>query len=98
MFSMRSACAIPVVEIFLKNYMLRVLRNRQACLSGGIPIAQALEISGHTIGSFVYRDILHEVAEKVRGGQLMSQALMEHEEYFPLLVGQMVAVGSQPEN
>ena len=85
---------IPVVgDLFKKLYVARFAESSSVLIRGGIPIAQALEISGHTIGSFVYRDILHEVAEKVRGGQLMSQALMEHEEYFPLLVGQMVAVG-----
>ena len=85
---------IPVIgNLFKKLYVARFAESASVLIRGGIPIAQALEISGHTIGSFVYRDILHEVAEKVRGGQLMSQALMEHEEYFPLLVGQMVAVG-----
>lgn len=85
---------IPVIgNLFKKLYVARFAESASVLIRGGIPIAQALEISGHTIGSIVYRDILHEVAEKVRGGQLMSQALMEHEEYFPLLVGQMVAVG-----
>jgi type IV pilus assembly protein PilC len=79
--------------MYKKLYISRFSESTAVLIRGGIPIAQALEISGHTIGSVVYRDVLHEVAESVRGGQLMSQALAEHENYFPPLVSQMVAVG-----
>ncbi len=85
---------VPVVgELYKKLYVARFAESAAVLIRGGIPIAQALEISGHTIGSIIYRDALHEVAESVRGGQLMSQALAEHENYFPPLVSQMVAVG-----
>jgi type IV pilus assembly protein PilC len=62
-------------------------------IKGGIPIAQAIETSGHTVGSLLYRDALHGVAEKIRGGELLSRALEAEEKYFPPLVSQMVAVG-----
>ena len=85
---------IPVVgDLYKKLYVARFAESTSVLIRGGIPIAQALEISGHTIGSIIYRDILHEVAEAVRGGQLMSQALADHEEYFPIIVSQMVSVG-----
>lgn len=85
---------LPVVgDLYRKLYIARFAESAGVLIRGGIPIAQALEISGHTIGSVIYRDVLHEVSEAVRGGQLMSQALAEHENYFPLLVSQMVAVG-----
>lgn len=85
---------LPVIGgLYKKLYVARFAESAGVLIRGGIPIAQALEISGHTIGSIIYRDILHEVAEAVRAGQLMSQALAEHEEYFPALVNQMVAVG-----
>ena len=62
---------IPVVgDLFKKLYVARFAESSSVLIRGGIPIAQALEISGHTIGSFVYRDILHEVAEKVRAASL----------------------------
>lgn len=80
-------------DLYKKLYVARFAEAARVLIRGGIPIAQALEISGHTIGSIIYRDALHEVAESVRSGQLMSQALAEHENYFPPLVSQMVAVG-----
>lgn len=85
---------LPVIgDLYKKLYVARFAEAARVLIRGGIPIAQSLEISGHTIGSIIYRDILHEVAESVRGGQLMSQALGEHEEFFPPLVYQMVAIG-----
>lgn len=84
----------PVIgSLYKKLYVARFAESCAVLIRGGIPISQALEISGHTIGSIVYRDALHQVAEAVRGGQLMSQALAEYEYYFPPLVSQMVAVG-----
>ena len=82
-----------VGNLYKRLYVARFAESTGVLIRGGIPIAQALEISGHTIGSIVYRDALHEVAEAVRGGQLMSQALAEYENYFPPLLSQMVAVG-----
>ncbi|MBU6141949.1 type II secretion system F family protein [Patescibacteria group bacterium] len=85
---------LPIIgDMYRKLYVSRFAESSAVLIRGGIPIAQALEISGHTIGSLIYRDALHEVAEAVRSGQLMSQALAAHEDFFPPLVHQMVAVG-----
>ncbi|MDD5547546.1 MAG: type II secretion system F family protein [Candidatus Pacebacteria bacterium] len=85
---------VPVLgNLFKKMYVARFAESTSVLIKGGIPIAQALEISGHTIGSIVYRDAIHEVAESVREGELLSQALAKKENYFPILVSQMVAVG-----
>jgi len=59
----------------------------------GFPITQAIEITAHVIGNVIYRDILEEIAEKVKAGELLSNLLRQNEYYFPDLVGQMVAIG-----
>lgn len=85
---------IPVVNGLLKRmYVSRFAESVSVLTRGGIPIAQSLEISGQTIGSVIYRDTLHQIAEDVRRGELLSQSLAKNEEYFPPLVSQMVAVG-----
>ena len=87
---------LPVAGgLYKKLYVARFSESLGVLIKGGIPIAQALEISGRAIGSVPYRDALREVADAVRGGQLMSQALAEQEKYFPPLVYQMVAVGER---
>jgi type IV pilus assembly protein PilC len=88
------AIKIPVFgNLFKKIYVARFAESTSVLIRGGIPIAQAIEISSHTIGNLVYRDILREVAEGVRGGELLSNLLFQNEYYFPPLVGQMIAVG-----
>ena len=85
---------IPVIKNLLKRlYITRFAESVSVLTRGGIPIAQSLEIAGQTVGSVVYRDMLHQIAEDVRRGELMSQSLAKQEEYFPPLVSQMVAVG-----
>ena len=80
-------------NLFKKVYVARFAEAASVLIKGGIPIAQAIEISGHTIGSILYREALHEVSESLRRGELLSQALEQRENFFPPLVSQMVAVG-----
>ena len=62
-------------------------------MKGGIPIVQAIEVTGNTVSSAVYEEALKNVAADVRRGELLSQSLARREDLFPPLVGQMVAVG-----
>jgi len=88
--------SLPGINKLLKNlYVTRFAEALRVLIKGGIPITQSIEIAGHTIGSVIYRDALHGIAEKVRQGQLVSQALAGEETLFPILVGQMIAVGEQ---
>jgi type IV pilus assembly protein PilC len=85
---------MPVIgNLFKKMYIARFAEAVSVLLKGGIPVAQALEISGRTVGSATYREILHEVAERVKGGELLSSALATNEAYMPSLVSQMVSIG-----
>ncbi len=86
----------PVFGSLMKQmYVARFAESVSILIQGGIPIAQAMEISGHTIGSLIYRDMLHQTAEDIRRGELLSQSLSRKEELFPPLVSQMVAIGEQ---
>ncbi len=85
---------MPLFSRLLKElYVSRFAESLSVLVRGGIPIVQAIEITGHTIGSTVYQELLHETAEDVRRGELLSQSLAKKEEFFPPLVSQMVAVG-----
>ena len=87
---------IPVFgKLFRQSYVARFAEATSVLIKGGIPIAQAIEIGSHTIGSFIYRDALHDVANRVRRGELLSESLEKNEDFFPPLVSQMVAVGEK---
>lgn len=85
---------MPVLgNLFKKVYIARFAESANVLIIGGIPITQAIEISSHTVGSFVYREVLHGVAEGIRRGELLSQLLEKQEDFFPPMVSQMIAVG-----
>ena len=87
---------LPVIgTLFRRLYVTRFSESVGVLIRGGIPIAQAIEISGQAIGNPVYQEKLHEVADNIRRGELLSVALSRSPEHFPAMVGQMVAVGEQ---
>jgi type IV pilus assembly protein PilC len=85
---------LPIVKkVYLPVIMARFGNSAALLVHGGIPIAQALEIIGHMVGNTMYREIVHQIAEDVRQGELLSQSIAKYPKYFAPLVSQMVAVG-----
>jgi len=85
---------VPIIgNLFKKLYISRFAESTNILIKGGIPITQAIGISANAIGNVVYRDILLEMAEGVRGGELLSDLLAKNEYYLTILVSQMVAIG-----
>ncbi len=84
---------LPILgTMFQHLYISRFAESTRVLIKGGLTIPQAVEISSHTIGNYVYKDLLHEAAQKIRQGQLLSEALKDLT-YFPPLVSQLIAVG-----
>lgn len=85
---------LPILKkVYLPIIMARFGNAAALLIHGGIPVAQTLEIISHMVGNVLYRDIIHDIAEDVRQGSLLSQSIARYPEYFPSLVNQMVAVG-----
>jgi type IV pilus assembly protein PilC len=86
---------VPILgPIFKQIYLARFARNLSTLVAGGIPIIQALKIISDIINNVVYRDILLDTATQVTNGKSISESLMPHPE-FPPIVTQMVKVGEQ---
>lgn len=84
---------LPIVgKLFRKLYISRFAESARVLIQGGLTIPQAIEISSRTIGNTVYSEVLHNAAQSIRKGQLLSQAL-RGSEHFPPLVSQLIAVG-----
>ena len=85
---------LPIVRrIYLPLTITRISNTAAMLLRGGIPAVQTLEIVGETADSVVYREVFHEIAERVRQGQPLSASMAQYADYFPSLVTQMLAVG-----
>ena len=85
---------MPIAKkMYLPLTLTRFANAAAMLMKGGVPIAQAIEIVGQTVDNILYRDVLHEVAEDIRQGTPLSDALSKYPDYFPALVSQMIAVG-----
>ncbi len=81
---------------FLKMiYVSRFAENLSTLISGGLPIAQALEITGEIVGSVTYQEIIFETRDKVRRGEQISSVLLNYPDIFPPVFSQMVLVGEK---
>jgi type IV pilus assembly protein PilC len=87
---------IPVFKNLLKMlYVSRFADNLSTLITGGIPITQALEITGTIVGNVVYKDVIAKTCDGVRKGQTISSVLFEYPELFPVMFSQMVLVGEK---
>jgi type IV pilus assembly protein PilC len=85
---------LPIVKkVYLPVIMARFGNSASLLIHGGIPLAQALEIIGHMVDNVLYRDVIHEIAQDVRQGSLLSESIQKYPSFFPELVPQMIAVG-----
>lgn len=74
--------------------MARLTRTLGLLVGAGIPILEALRIVSEVVNNTVYKSGLEEVRAEVERGIPMSAPLMQNTN-FPVLFGQMVAVGEQ---
>jgi len=79
--------------MYQKMYIARFAQSFSILLQGGIPVAQAIEISGDTILNFVYRTLFKQMSQGVKEGEQFSQLLLRYPQYFDPMVGQMTAIG-----
>jgi len=87
---------MPILKGFLKKlYLSRFALNLSTLISGGLPIAQSLEITGEVVGNTVYRNIILETKEEVRKGETISSVLNKHSKYISPFFFQMVSVGEK---
>ncbi len=81
-------------EIIRKLAMARFSRTLGTLVSSGVPILQAIEITGDTAGNIVVSDAMADVKKEIKEGKPMSEPLA-HCEIFPPMVTQMIAVGEE---
>ncbi len=89
---------IPILGTVLKHFYLnRIAENLKTLLRGGISILKALDVVAGVIGNSVYKDIILETKEEVRGGRNMSSVFETYREFPPMFV-EMVEVGEKSGN
>jgi type IV pilus assembly protein PilC len=77
-----------------KIALARWSRTFAALYSAGVPIMQAIEITGQTAGNSVIEKAMADVIESVKSGGSIADPLKEAP-IFPGMVAQMIAVGEE---
>lgn len=94
----RSRLQIPYLgSIYQKLFLSRLADNLSTMLKSGVQILRGIEITGSVVGDPVYEALLTQVANDVKGGMPVSEALRRHEE-IPGIVIAMMKIGEETGN
>jgi type IV pilus assembly protein PilC len=80
-----------------KIALARWSRTFSALYSAGVPIMQAIEVTGKTAGNTVVDRAMEDVIESVKSGNSIAAPLKDAP-IFPPMVAQMIAVGEETGN
>ena len=87
---------LPIIGELLKMvYLSRFAENLSTLISGGLPIARALETTGEIVGNTVYKRIIFLTRDEVQRGEPISSVLRRYPETFPPLFCQLTLVGEK---
>jgi type IV pilus assembly protein PilC len=88
----RMRTPFKIGDVVQKVALARWSRTFSALLHAGVPILQAIEITGQTAGNVIVERAMDSVTESVKKGGTIAAPLRE-EPVFPSMVTHMVAVG-----
>jgi type IV pilus assembly protein PilC len=86
---------IPGVKtIITKVAVARFARTFSALMGAGVAVLECLDVTSRAVGNTLYAEALTDAAKEVKNGRALS-AIIEKNELFPAIVGQMLAVGEE---
>lgn len=81
-------------DVVQKIALARWSRTFSGSVSAGVPILQAIQITGETSGNIVVEEAMEDVYESVKRGGSIAAPIAYHD-IFPPMVSNMVAVGEE---
>lgn len=91
----RMLVSMPLLGgLYRKIFLSRIADNLHTLLSGGITVVRALEITSEVVGNEVYKRILLESVEAVRGGSMISDTFLRYND-IPALLSNMIKIGEE---
>jgi len=92
----RAALYLPVIgELVRETYSARTARTLSSLLSAGVPILRALDITKDTVRAEAFAAVIAEAGDRVKKGDPLSSAFAEHSKLYPVMMGDMLAVGEE---
>ncbi len=91
MFKLRAPFKIG--EVVHKVALARFSRTFAALTSAGVPMLEAIDITGRTAGNWVIEKGMEDILESVKKGGTIAAPMANNPKAFPGMVTQMVSVG-----
>jgi len=92
----RAFLRLPLISPILEMiHLSRFAENLSTLISSGLPITQALEITGDIVDNTVYKEIIFQARDEVRRGEPISSVLSHYPDFFPPVFTQMTLVGER---
>src|ERR687890_299156 len=86
---------MKIGDIVQKVALARFTRTFSGLIAAGVPMLEAIEITGKTSGNKVVEIAMNDVRESVKKGGSLTQPMTEVPEAFPVMVTQMIGVGEE---
>jgi type IV pilus assembly protein PilC len=85
---------MKIGQIVQKVSLARWSRTFSTLISAGVPLLQAIDITGKTAGNAVVEEAMADVVASVKRGGTIAEPL-RRAKVFPIMVGHMVGVGEE---
>jgi type IV pilus assembly protein PilC len=86
---------MKIGDIVQKVALARFSRTFSALISAGVPMLEAIEITGRTSGNRVIENAMDQIRNSVKSGGTIAAPMGATPEAFPGMVTQMVGVGEE---
>jgi len=87
---------LPVIGGIAKEVnAARTARTMSSLLSSGVDMVTALSITQDVVQNSYYKPVIALAEEGIKKGEPVSKVFIDHEHLYPVLVGEMMAVGEE---
>jgi type IV pilus assembly protein PilC len=86
---------MKIGDIVQKVALARFSRTFSGLIAAGVPMLEAIDITGRTSGNKVVEMAMEEVRESVKKGGSLTAPMTKVPEAFPVMVTQMIGVGEE---
>jgi len=87
---------LPVIGTIAKEAnAAQTARTMSSLMSSGVDVLQTLDITKDVLQNVFYKEIVAEAAIRVEKGTALSETFVERQDYYPILVGEMILVGEE---
>jgi len=93
--TLRLKTPMKIGDIVQKIALARFSRTFSGLIAAGVPMLEAIDITGRTSGNRVIEKAMDEVRESVKKGGTITAPMQKVPNVFPVMVTQMIGVGEE---